>query len=45
MSFHPNDIARRSRGARILLVASFVLLGSAFYRAQVLRHAEYVMQS
>ncbi|AHG90932.1 penicillin-binding protein 2 [Gemmatirosa kalamazoonensis] len=45
MSFHPNDIARRSRGARVLLVASFVLLGSAFYRAQVLHHAEYVMQS
>jgi penicillin-binding protein 2 len=45
MSFHPNDIARRSRGARILLVASFVLLGSAFYRAQVLRHTEYVTQS
>jgi penicillin-binding protein 2 len=45
MSFHPNDIARRTRGARILLVASFVLLGSAFYRAQVLRHTEYVTQS
>jgi penicillin-binding protein 2 len=45
MSFHPNDIARRSRGARTLIVASFVLLCGAFYRAQVLRHAEYVMQS
>jgi penicillin-binding protein 2 len=45
MSFHPNDIAKRSRGARVALVVSFVLLGSAFYRAQVLHHNEYVMQS
>ncbi len=45
MSFHPNDIARRSRVARVLLAGSFVLLASAFYRAQVLRHADYLMQS
>ena len=45
MSFHPNDVARRFRAARILLVGAFALLASAFYRAQVLHHAEYVMQS
>lgn len=45
MSFHPNDVVRRARGARILLLLAFVLLGSGFYRAQVLRHAEYVTQS
>ena len=45
MSFHPNDVARRSRAASILLAAAFVLLGSAFYRAQVLHHSEFQMQS
>ncbi|HZF67025.1 MAG TPA: penicillin-binding transpeptidase domain-containing protein, partial [Gemmatirosa sp.] len=45
MSFHPNDVARRTRVARLLLLVAFVLLGSGFYRAQVLRHASYVVQS
>jgi penicillin-binding protein 2 len=45
MSFHPNDVARRSRAASVLLAAAFVLLGSAFYRAQVLHHQEFEMQS
>lgn len=45
MSFHPNDIARRTRGARVLLTLAFVLLGSAFYRAQVLRYTTYSLQS
>mgnify|MGYP002778131261 CR=1 FL=1 len=45
MSFHPNDVARRARAARVLLLVAFVLLGGGFYRAQVLRHTEYDMQS
>jgi penicillin-binding protein 2 len=45
VSFHPNDVVRRSRLARSLLLLAFVLLGGGFYRAQVLRHSEYVVQS
>jgi penicillin-binding protein 2 len=45
VSFHPNDVIRRSRVARSLLLLAFVLLGGGFYRAQVLRHNEYVVQS
>ncbi len=45
MSFHPNDVARRSRIARLLLVVAFALLGSGFYRAQVLQHSEWVVQA
>jgi penicillin-binding protein 2 len=45
MSFHPNDVARRSRGARGAIALAFALLGGAFYRAQVLHHSEYVVQS
>jgi penicillin-binding protein 2 len=45
MSFHPNDVARRSRAASVVLAAAFVLLGSAFYRAQVLRNDEFLVQS
>lgn len=45
MSYHPNAILRRARLARVLLVASFAALGAAFFRAQVLQNAEYVVQS
>ncbi|MGZ8375870.1 MAG: penicillin-binding protein 2 [Gemmatirosa sp.] len=45
MSFHPNDVARRSRIARLLLVVAFVLLGGGFYRAQVLQHSDWVVQA
>jgi len=45
MSYHPNAILRRARLARVLLFASFVTLGGAFFRAQVLQNAEYAMQS
>ncbi len=45
MSFHPNDVVRRTRAARLLLLLAFVLLGSGFYRAQVLRNPQYVAQS
>jgi penicillin-binding protein 2 len=45
VSFHPNDVARRSRIARLLLLVAFVLLGSGFYRAQVLQHSAWVVQA
>jgi penicillin-binding protein 2 len=45
VSFHPNDIARRSRIASLLLIAAFVWLGGAFFRAQVSRHADYELRS
>jgi penicillin-binding protein 2 len=45
MSFHPNDISRRSRVAGILLLLTFVWLGSAFFRAQVGNHEEYALRS
>lgn len=45
MSYHPNAILRRARLARVLVFASFVALGGAFFRAQVLQNAEYVLQS
>lgn len=45
MSYHPNAILRRARLARVLLFAAFAALGGAFFRAQVLQNAEYVLQS
>lgn len=45
MSYHPNSVLRRARVARGLLVAAFVALGGAFFRAQVLQNEEYVLQS
>ena len=45
MSYHPNAILRRARLARVLLFASFMALGGAFFRAQVLQNAEYELQS
>lgn len=45
MSFHPNDLSRRSRAAAIVLLLVFVWLGSAFFRAQVANHEEYALRS
>ena len=45
MSYHPNAILRRARFARVLWFSSFLALGGAFFRAQVLQNAEYVLQS
>ena len=45
MSYHPNSILRRARVARVLLVAAFMTLGGAFFRAQVLRNEEFVLRS
>ena len=45
MSFHPNEMLRRARLARVMLMVSFVTLGGAFFRTQVLLNDEYKRQS
>ncbi|MDQ6737749.1 MAG: hypothetical protein M3Z30_08625, partial [Gemmatimonadota bacterium] len=45
MSVHPNDIARRSRIARLGLAALILSLMGAFFNAQVLQHDRYKLQS
>ncbi len=45
MSYHPNSVLRRARVARGLLFASFLALGAAFFRAQVLESAAYALQA
>jgi penicillin-binding protein 2 len=45
MSFHPNDIARRTQLSSVALAAGFILLLGAFFRTQVLDHRSYVLQS
>jgi penicillin-binding protein 2 len=45
MSFHPNDIGRRSRVAALFLIAVFGFLLSAFFRAQVVEHGKWVAQA
>ena len=45
MSFHPNDIVRRARAAGIMVLGVMLFLVSGFYRAQVLQHDDYKLQS
>jgi penicillin-binding protein 2 len=45
MSHHPNEVLQRARIARSVLALVFVALGSAFFRAQVLRSEEFSLQS
>lgn len=45
MSFHPNDVGRRSRAASLIVLGIFVILTSAFFRTQVLRNEQYALQS
>ena len=45
MSFHPNDLARRARGASWMLVVLFLVLLGAFFRTQVVRNSEYALKS
>jgi penicillin-binding protein 2 len=45
MSFHPNDIQRRGQVAGGIFALVFALLLGAFFRTQVLQHAQYVLQS
>lgn len=45
MSFHPNDVQRRGRVAASVVLLAVGILGSAFFRAQVLDSAQYRLSS
>src|SRR5688572_19133516 len=45
MSFHPNELQRRGRSAGILAGVAIGVLLAAFFRAQVVEHAEFALQS
>jgi penicillin-binding protein 2 len=45
VSFHPNDIARRTRLSSVGLGLGFILLLGAFFRTQVVEHRSYSAQS
>jgi penicillin-binding protein 2 len=45
VSFHPNDVQRRARGAGLLTGLALLLLAAGFFRAQVLENARYRLSS
>lgn len=45
MSFHPNDIVRRGRVASVIVCGVLVVLLSAFFRTQVLKNKQLLLQS
>src|SRR4051794_16415976 len=45
MSFHPNDVVRRARAAGMVLIAVVGFLVMAFFRTQILRNQQWVLQS
>jgi hypothetical protein len=45
MSLHPNELQRRGRSAGILAGTALGILLVAFFRAQVIEHAEFALQS
>lgn len=45
MNFHPNDVARRARVAAIICSGVMVFLVGAFFRTQVLRNQQWVLQA
>ena len=45
MSFHPNDVIRRSRAAAIMVAGVLVFLLSGFFRTQILQHRQFATQS
>jgi penicillin-binding protein 2 len=45
MSFHPNDVARRARAASFISIGVILFLAGAFFRTQILRNQEWVLQS
>src|SRR5690349_8647706 len=45
MSFHPNDVIRRGRAASVIVSGVLIFLLSAFFRAQVIRNQESLLQS
>lgn len=44
-SFHPNEVQRRGRIASALVTLALAALTGAFFRTQVLRHAQYTLES
>jgi penicillin-binding protein 2 len=45
MSFHPNEVARRARAATIISTGLILFLVGAFFRTQVIRNPQWVLQS
>ena len=45
MSFHPNDIIKRGRAASIVVAGVLVFLLSGFFRTQVLKNKQLLLQS
>lgn len=45
MSFHPNDVARRGRAATVIVSGVVLFLVGAFFRTQILRNQQWVLQS
>lgn len=45
MGFHPNALGRRGDVAQVVVAATLGVLLAAFFRAQVLQHAQFVLQS
>ncbi len=45
MSFHPNDIARRAQATGIVILVIFLVLGTAFFRKQVIQNELYALES
>jgi penicillin-binding protein 2 len=45
VSYHPNELAKRGVLARVIVGLAFVGLLGAFFRTQVLRNAQYALQS
>jgi penicillin-binding protein 2 len=45
VSFHPNDLIRRSRAATVLVAGVLVFLVSGFFRTQILQHRQFATQS
>ena len=45
MSFHPNDVVRRGRAASVIVAGVIIFLLSAFFRTQVIRNEESLLQS
>lgn len=45
MSLHPNELQRRGRSAGILAGIAIVVLLAAFFRVQIVEHADFALQS
>ena len=45
MSFHPNQIVRRSRAASLLVAGVLIFLLSGFFRTQIIEHEQYSLRS